>query len=190
MKSASFESYALRQIAIYTAMLDFLPVIKEVAKKFDGKVINARFTTALEAASPKTYVGPSRREQGMFFCSFDDNFGKKHLWIRLAYLDGEQVSYNESSAQFYCLEGIDTPIYGKEFDFSSFADRCDKTAETIRENIEQLRDEMAHFDEALEKYRAIYAMLKEVAPYRAAMKHTQEREFEFARRLADVYVGQ
>ena len=188
MKSQSFETYATTQIAIYNAMLGFIPKIKEVAQKFDGKVINARFTTALEAASPMTQT--HGRTEPVFRCSFAERYdGAKDLSVELFYLDGECYYNQRYMNEFYNLEDYNNRIYGGPLDAAEFSRRLEKAAEVIRQNIDDLRDQMAGFGEALAKYNSIYEELKKLEPYRSAMKHCTEREFEFARRLADVYVG-
>lgn len=187
MKSQSFETYANTQIAIYNAMLDFIPRIKAVAENFHGKVVNARFTKALEAASPTTQT--HGRTEPVFRCSFAERYdGAKDLSVELSYLDGECYYNQKYMNSFYALEDYNNRIYGKPLDAAEFSRRLEKAAEVIRQNIDDLRDQMAGFDEALDKYNSIYEELKKLEPYRSAIRKAQERECYNARRLAEVLI--
>lgn len=187
MKSQSFETYANTQIAIYNAMLDFIPRIKAVAENFHGKVVNARFTKALEAASPTTQVHD--RTAPVFHCYFNELYdGQRELIITLDYMDGE-IYYNQRYMnEFYNLEDYNNRIYGGPLDAAEFSRRLEKAAEVIRQNIDDLRDQMAGFDEALAKYNSIYEELKKLEPYRSAIRKAQERECYHARLLADLHI--
>ena len=193
MLSKSYNQHAHGQIAVYRAMLDFLPTIKEVAKKFDGKVLNARFTTALEEASPKIHIGAPQfvdRIVPMFYCKFNSPYGlEKELSIELFYIEigGKAVGYlNEFSTKFWGLEDYKNRLYNGPMNYEDFAARCDKCAESIRGNIEKLQDEIANLDKAIKKYNSIYEELKKLEPYRHAVLKTKEWELRNARAVAEV----
>ena len=125
-----------------------------------------------------------------FLKAFAERYdGAKDLSVELFYLDGECYYNQRYMNEFYNLEDNNNRIYGGPLDAAELSRRLEKASEVIRQNIDDLRDQMAGFGEALAKYNSIYEELKKLEPYRSAMKHCTEREFEFARRLADVYVG-
>lgn len=194
MKSNSFETYAKGQMAVYSAMLDFIPVMRETARKFDGKVINARFAKALEEASPKTHIGAPyyvEKEVPCFYCAFTDHyrFGEKELTVKCMYLDGKGVE-RELSNQFYCLEdipsGVRNRIYGEVFHFDRFDYALKRTEQVLRDNIEHLQDEMENFDRVCDEYAAIYEKLKELSKYRSAFHHVTEWELRDVKRVSEV----
>lgn len=194
MESKSYKQHAHDQIAVYRAMLDFLPTIKEVAKKFDGKVLNARFTTALEEASPKVHIGAPEfvdRIVPMFFCKFDQRWAgaDRDLKIELYYIKiGNKVvrHLNEFNTRIWGLEDYKKPLYNGPMDYEDFAANCDKCAEVIRGNIAKLEDEIANLGKAIKKYMAIYEELKKLEPYRHAVLNTKEWELRNARAVAEV----
>lgn len=190
-KSKSFEQYANTQIAVYTAMLNFIPTIKEVARKFNGKVMNARFTAALEAASPVTHIGGPRyieKDVPCFHCNFTQRYdGTKDLEIKLWYLDGYDVDRNEISNTFYNIEDCNNKIYGGPLNADELCSRLDNCAEYIRGNIQGLRDKMQKLDGVIDEYLAIYRRLAELREYGYAIQsHVKEHELQDAVTIAKV----
>jgi len=193
MKSQSFKTYAETQIAVYTAMLNFIPTIQRVAKTFEGKVINRKFTTALEAASPVCHIGAPQyveKDVPMFYCRFSepDWNGRRQLEIELYYLDGQGV-YNFYSNKFYGLEDYNKRIYGTTLwpsDYEELCKRCETVAEQIQKNIAELRDQLKNFDRALAKYNKIYEELKALMPYRSAILNAKEWEHRHAQEVAKI----
>ena len=184
MISASFNRYAQDQIMVYRVMLDFVPTIKAVAQSFDGKMINKRFTDALEAASPITHIGAPYYIEKDTAC-FKADFDRGELRVKLYYWEGCGIDNDRrlSNTIFVFF-----PIYGERLDAAAFCAKLDESVQTIQGNIARLEDEQAHLPEVLDKIREAAQILASVEKYRWAVTQTKEDELSFARELAKVYL--
>lgn len=195
--SKSFQDHAERQIAIYSAMLDYCETLKEVARKFDGKVLNKRFTNALTDASPETH--PYWYAEGAtvkcFYASFSPIYdgGKVELKITCHYLNGDSVTRGDNYYhEFYGLdpEGLGNEWYGNRMDAEVFASRVDTLAVKYRASINVLRDQLEHFDEVAAQYNDICRQLKALDEkgYKYMFRYAKEAEFGNINRLTQAIV--
>lgn len=151
-KSEMFKSRADKQIAIYHTMLDFLPTIKAVAEKFNGKVINKRFADALTSASEVIEL-PYGRKAAAFSACFSTSISRTRLSIELEYLNGAGIPSNFSTHIDLDRSG---KLYGSRMDAKAFSEAIDDEAGRIREAIEKLRFQEENFDSTAARLTEIF----------------------------------
>ena len=190
--SKSFQTHAETQICIYEAMIEYCGTMKEIARKFDGKVLNKRFTDALQAASPKTHPFwfDEGKEVPCFYAAFSCDYSRTELCVSLHYLNGNSVSRLFHN-RIYGLDPKERGAewYGNRMDAAKFAELADAAAASMQEKADALRYQIAHFDEMVAKYNEVAKIVKDI-PYefRDMMTYTEEPEFRAVSQLAKCYI--
>ena len=150
-----------KQIALYERLLSYIPAIEEVVKKFDGKVLNKRFDTELK----KVYSGarcskaPYSEDWLITISEWNDR-----------YVSTERGCVYVASAEL-CLAHT---IFGKwlvggRIVAEKLIKEIEANAESYKNHIAEMKEQLAHIDDLLAEYDKIIAAReafgKKVNPY-------------------------
>ena len=128
----------------YQGTINSIPAMLEVAKKFDGKVINKRFSAAMYEAG--------------YYASFSfDRFGRLKV--------NKRAPMHCFSRDNFDIVGIDTCKVCSEnrrFNYAAFAEACEKAIETKRDYIAKWEADIKSGERRLAEYRKKEAELKEL----------------------------
>ena len=150
-----------KQIEVYSNLLSLVPAIEEVFRRFDGKVVNKRISTALQSVA---------RGVCFYKSSYSD-----HWELTAEEWDNRYVP-GEPDALGYCSTHYvkDAKLYlANDGQGESFIDGegrlcAEKAIAAIEKNrayyqrkIETMREQLSHIDSIIGKYKELLAAKKE-----------------------------
>lgn len=186
MKSKSYETYAKTQIRVYEEMIAFADTMKAIARKYNGKVVNRRFTNEMAEAGPKWGNG-----YPCFSCGFDETFHYR-IKVELMELPDGTRAYGYGNR----FRNLDNDVNAKSWevmyngpmDAEKFCSLVDKNVEGFKKEIIELRDCLEHFDEVLGVYQKVMATLRDIPDrHRWMFNHVTEWEYRNICELAKIY---
>lgn len=181
--SDNLNKHASKSIFVWNRLIEFIPTMIEVAKKFDGKLINKRLLTAFEKASPKytDYYGRERKE-------FSFHFYDKSLKVCFCgKINDEIINYNTNIVREVTFYGYDM-ILNTKFDFSKFERIALSAIEVLNQRINTQIKYVENFDRVNKIYEQAYNLLKEVVDYKECCYYIDDKHTAM-RYLTDVYVS-
>lgn len=152
------------QVKVFNDAIKSLEVIKPLADKFDGKVINKRFTTAMNEVADKEIVRFSIHEKGynrtakvnekvvsLYLC--DRGFKAENGW---GYIDEDDFEVREFSDTDFYINADGRLV--KDF----FIQAVDNMIEFFNGRIAEYQDCIDNFDKYLEEIRNVNKQIDEL----------------------------
>lgn len=172
-KSKCFNEYYRVQKAIYTNLLGIKDAMFSVIDRFDGKVVNKRFITALEDAMPQ-HTFPHLNGKMLPNVTFDIDYDT----FRIKY-----ASTIDGCSDLY-LNGFNTTISlyrvnlkNERLNSSSFKYLLEKEIfDTLIKRISELDEEFSNYDMVSDAYKQAYEILKSVKKYSSLCHYADSNE--------------
>lgn len=181
--STKLNENARVSIALYKRLQEFIPTMIEVARKFDGKVINKRLLTAFEKASP-TFIDRYERTLPDFCFSYE--YG--HIRVRfLGEIEGTNDRYYNGYNNEVTFYGYDIVLNSK-FDFAAFEIAAHRAISCLDNWIDHKIQLVKNFDRVCEIYNKAYDMLREVGTFRECCQYA-DAQHNAMRYMKDVYIS-
>lgn len=150
-----------KQIEVYSNLLSLVPAIEEVFRRFDGKVVNKRISTALQAVA-----------RGV---CFNKSPYSGHWELTACEWDNKSVSGEPDRFGYYSTHYIkDEKLYlANDAIGDSFIDgegrlcaekaiaAIEQARERYQRKVETMRDQLSHIDSIIGKYKELLTAKKE-----------------------------
>lgn len=145
-----------KQIELYERLLSYVPAIKEVVKKFDGKVLNSRLDTALK----KVYNGASCVKGSITGCWHLCLYDWDDRSINVTHVN--PITGTESHSCMYVeYNDICLAVFERDWcvDGRIVADRIieeiNQNAERYEKKVALMKEQLARIDEIIAEYERI-----------------------------------
>jgi hypothetical protein len=170
-KNEKLNKYTATQLAIYQRFLDMKEEFYKVIKAYDGKMVTKRFLSALVKASPthtkKRYDGVDIEMKDFDF-NFNAYCGELTISFR-GIVNGVSLYYsNEFCTQFTIYDYDNSKaasIYNKRLNYAKYLPLVDTFFSNIEKRVDDLIDQVEHYDKVSKVYEKAYELLKEVKGY-------------------------
>ena len=183
--------YATSQLAIYSRFLELKDSFCEVIKKFNGKVINKRFLTALENISPKHEYNDITLSDFHFNFS---TYGNELTITFVGYANNKLVRYSSEYHNQFTIYNytnnreLVSHINGKRLSADEYLLLVEHAFAIINKRIEDLIDMVEHYDEVSVVYKQAYDLLRSVKDYREVCSYANSKEEPHLHYLKDVFI--
>lgn len=136
----------------FKELIKALEVLKEVAQKFDGKVINKRFCIAFSAAYPDGYITIDRRRAE-----------SREIEVHLVGIRNLCGAYADGEISLYVL---DRDAYLKacndeRLDYSKLCECIDHYESRLQNRIAQYEDALENYDKYREEAASMVAQIRD-----------------------------
>jgi hypothetical protein len=150
-----------KQIEVYSNLLSLVPSIEEVLRRFDGKIVNKRISTALQAVARGVCFDKSlySGRWELTACEWDNRS-----------VPGEPDRFGYCGAHYIKDETLHLANDGQGEGFIDGEGRLcakkaiaaiEKNREHYQRKIEAMREQLSHIDSIISKYKALEAAKKE-----------------------------
>ena len=190
-RNNKLNEYATIQITIYSRFLEIKESLCEVIKKFDGKVINKRFLTALESISPKhEYNNITLNDFHFSFSTYGNELTMMFVGIANNKLirycseyNNQIIIYNHTNNREFVSN-----INGKRLSADEYLLLVENAFAIINKRIEELIDMVEHYDEVSVVYKQAYDLLRSVKDYKGICSYANSKEEPHLYYLKDVFI--
>ena len=183
--------YATIQIAIYSRFLEIKESLCEVIKKFDGKVINKRFLTALESISPKHEYNNTTLND--FYFNFS-TYGNELTIMFIGFANNKLIRYSSEYHNQIIIynntsnKELVSNINGKRLSADEYLLLVENAFAIINKHIEKLIDMVEHYDEVSAVYKQAYDLLRGVKDYKNICGYANSKEEPHLYYLKNVFI--
>lgn len=182
--------YTKVQLGIYKKYFEFEQHLISVIKKYDGKVINQRFITALEKISPKFSCPYVNGEITEFVFHFTNYSGELSIHYR-GYIGEQLLLYKTNyinNFTIYSTDGKDGHLRGKRLNASEYIALVEKFYSNIEKQVNDLIDRVENYDRVASVYKQAYDLLRGVQDYRSICHFCDLTEEPYLHALKDVLI--
>lgn len=150
-----------KQIEVYSNLLSLVPSIEEVLRRFDGKIVNKRISTALQAVArgvcfdKSPYSGcwelTAHEWDNRSVSGEPDRFG----YCGSHYISDDRLYLADDAIEDSFIDGEGRLCAGKAIA------AIEKNREHYQRKVEAMRDQLSRIDSIISKYKALEAAKKE-----------------------------
>ena len=183
--------YTKIQLGIYKKFFEFEQHLINVINKYDGKVINQRFITALENVSSKFTCPYMNGEITEFVFSFTNYSGQLSIHYR-GYIGEQLLLYKTNYINHFTIYGNDrmnnAHLYGKRLNASEYIALVKEYYSKIEKQVNDLIDRVENYDRVASVYKQAYDLLRVVKEYRSVCHFCDLKEEPYLHALKDVLI--
>lgn len=183
--------YTKVQLGVYKKFFEFEQHLINVIKKYDGKVINQRFITALENVSSKFSCPYMNGEITEFVFRFTNYNGELSIHYR-GYIGEQLLLYKTNYVNNFTIYSNDRMkdghLYGKRLNASEYLALVEKFYSKIEKQVNDLIDRVENYDRVASVYKQAYDLLKGVKDYRSICHFCDLKEEPYLHALKDVLI--
>lgn len=173
MKTNQFTPVANRQIEALRLNIACLEALKTAATKFDGKIVNKRFSDYYETIAPVVDRWDGAKVPAAWL-SFDSS-----------YYNTPRLTMRDRSAGRGQMTFYNNKVYGERMDAAKFNEEIDSYISHIADEIESFQMARDNYDKIMAKYRKIAAELTALKEYRFIRPYDNTLDYQI-RQLMEV----
>lgn len=188
-KNEKYNNFTDVQLKVYKRFIDLKDSILSIVDKFDDKIINKRFLTALNNCSPCHSLQHIDKEISDFVFDFN-SFGDLTILFR-GLIDNQRIRQSDYSTSFTIYGNYNKRrrgIYNERLCANEYKEELIQFFNSIEERANTIIDEVEHYDEVSEVYKKAYEMLQSVKKYRYVAHYGSMREEPHLYYMKDVFV--